>query len=252
MAPTEQPVLHRVLLVDDVDDDDGVRAMVYATLEPRGFDVVAPASVTEALRHIATQSLDGFITDLHMPDPGDGFTVVTAMRPSPRPLLHSRNRRGSDHSCSEERTASLLRSNPWVWTMTMTMTAANDEGGAKKFQGSAQLESAKAVPMLPSRRLPTAVRYSRRIETEEDRAGNLTGYRSRRRQNLTRPRSAKKLRTMHTWLRDTVNSHPAAEAAKLRAEQCDCHAATAAEQGTTKKSAASLRDETSVKTAERS
>ena len=73
MAPTEQPVLHRALLVDDVDDDDGVRAMVYATLEPRGFDVVAPASVTEALRHIATQSFDGLITDPHMPDPGDGL-----------------------------------------------------------------------------------------------------------------------------------------------------------------------------------
>ena len=40
MAPTEQPVLPRVLLVED---DDGVRAMVYATLEPRGFDVGAPA-----------------------------------------------------------------------------------------------------------------------------------------------------------------------------------------------------------------
>jgi hypothetical protein len=46
--------------------------------------------------------------------------------------------------------------------------------------------------------------------------------------------------------------HHAAEAAKLLAEQCDCHAATAAEQGTKKKSAASLRDETSAKTAERS
>lgn len=119
--------------------------------------------------------------------------------------------------------------------------SGNDEGGAKKFQGWAQLKPAKAVPMLSSRRLPTAIRYSRRIEP-----------RSRRRQHLTSPRSAKTLRTMHTWLTDTVDSHSAAEAAKLRAEQCDCHAATAAEQGTTKKSAASLRDETSVKTAERS
>ena len=83
--------------------------------------------------------------------------------------------------------------------MTITMTAANDEGGAKKFQGSAQLESAKAVPMFPSRRLPSG-----------------------------------------SWLTDTVNRHHAAEAAKLRAEQCDCHAAIAAEQGTTKKRAASL------------
>src|SRR5271167_4751101 len=44
MAPTEQPVLHRVLLVDD---DDAVRAMMNATLEHKGFEVVAAASVTE-------------------------------------------------------------------------------------------------------------------------------------------------------------------------------------------------------------
>jgi len=79
MAPTEQPVPHRVLLVDD---DDGVRAMMNAMLERKGFEVVAAASVTDALRHIATESFDVLITDLHMPDPGDGFTVVTAMRHS--------------------------------------------------------------------------------------------------------------------------------------------------------------------------
>jgi DNA-binding response OmpR family regulator len=79
MAPTEQPVSPRVLLVDD---DDGVRAMMNAMLERKGFEVVAAASVTEALRHIATESFDVLITDLHMPDPGDGFTVVTAMRHS--------------------------------------------------------------------------------------------------------------------------------------------------------------------------
>ncbi|MGC2326715.1 MAG: response regulator [Candidatus Sulfotelmatobacter sp.] len=79
MAPTEQPVSHKVLLVDD---DDAVRAMMNTTLERKGFDVVAAASVTEALGHIATESFDVLITDLHMPDPGDGFTVVTAMRHS--------------------------------------------------------------------------------------------------------------------------------------------------------------------------
>jgi DNA-binding response OmpR family regulator len=79
MAPTEQLVSHKVLLVDD---DDGVRAMMTAMLERKGFGVVAAASVTEALRHIATESFDVLITDLHMPNPGDGFTVVTAMRHS--------------------------------------------------------------------------------------------------------------------------------------------------------------------------
>ena len=77
MTPTEPPAAHKVLLVDD---DDAVRAMMSATLERKGFDVVTAACVTEALRLITTQSFDVLITDLHMPNPGDGFTVVTAMR----------------------------------------------------------------------------------------------------------------------------------------------------------------------------
>jgi DNA-binding response OmpR family regulator len=56
--------------------------MMNATLEDKGFDVVVAASVTEALKRITTESFDVLITDLHMPNPGDGFTVVTAMRHS--------------------------------------------------------------------------------------------------------------------------------------------------------------------------
>jgi DNA-binding response OmpR family regulator len=77
MTLTELPVAHKVLLVDD---DDAVRAMMSATLERKGFDVVAAANVTEALKRITTESFDVLITDLHMPHPSDGFTVVTAMR----------------------------------------------------------------------------------------------------------------------------------------------------------------------------
>jgi DNA-binding response OmpR family regulator len=79
MSLTETGAAHRVLLVDD---DDAVRAMMNATLERKGFDVVVAASVTEALKRITTESFDVLITDLHMPNPGDGFTVVTAMRHS--------------------------------------------------------------------------------------------------------------------------------------------------------------------------
>ena len=79
MTPTERPIFHKVLLVDD---DDAVREMMTVTLEHKGFGVVAAGSVTEALQHIATDSFDVLITDLHMPNPGDGFTVVTAMRHS--------------------------------------------------------------------------------------------------------------------------------------------------------------------------
>src|SRR6202047_4137813 len=79
MTPTEQLVTHKVLLVDD---DDAVRAMMKATLGRKGFGLVAVSSVTEALRHITTESFDVLITDLHMPNPSDGFAVVTAMRHS--------------------------------------------------------------------------------------------------------------------------------------------------------------------------
>jgi DNA-binding response OmpR family regulator len=79
MTPTEAEAGHRVLLVDD---DSAVRAMMSQGLERKGFEVVAAVGVTEALRRITTESFDVLITDLHMPDPGDGFTVVSAMRHS--------------------------------------------------------------------------------------------------------------------------------------------------------------------------
>src|ERR1700682_2005436 len=79
ITPTHQPHAHRVLLADD---DDAVRAMMNATLERKGFQVVAVATVTEALKLIVTESFDVLITDLHMPNAGDGFTLVTAMRHS--------------------------------------------------------------------------------------------------------------------------------------------------------------------------
>src|SRR5579872_3550212 len=79
MTPTEPHVTHKILLVDD---DDGVRTMMTATLRHKGFEVVDAANVTEALKHIATENFDVLITDLHMPNPSDGFTVVSAMRHS--------------------------------------------------------------------------------------------------------------------------------------------------------------------------
>jgi len=79
VPPIVASAAHRVLLVDD---DSAILGMMSQGLERRGFEVVAASSVTEALRRIATESFDVLITDLHMPNPGDGFTVVSAMRHS--------------------------------------------------------------------------------------------------------------------------------------------------------------------------
>src|ERR1700727_832546 len=77
MAQTETSVSHRLLLVDDA---AAVRTMMSLTLEHKGFEVVSAANVTEALKLITTENFDVLITDLHMPDPSDGFAVITAMR----------------------------------------------------------------------------------------------------------------------------------------------------------------------------
>jgi DNA-binding response OmpR family regulator len=79
MTPTGRTFSHKVLLVDD---DNAVRHMMTVTLERKGFEVVAASNVTEALRLIATEMFDALITDLHMPNAGDGFTVISAMRHS--------------------------------------------------------------------------------------------------------------------------------------------------------------------------
>ena len=67
----------KILLVDDNSDDI---VLTQTSLERKGCDVVLARSVIEALRQIAAQRFDVLITDLHMPEAGDGFAVVTAMR----------------------------------------------------------------------------------------------------------------------------------------------------------------------------
>jgi DNA-binding response OmpR family regulator len=79
MASSEGRTDQRVLLVDD---DEAVLGMMTESLKSKGFEVVAVGGVTEALHCIATEKFDVLITDLHMPNAGDGFTVISAMRHS--------------------------------------------------------------------------------------------------------------------------------------------------------------------------
>jgi len=67
----------RILLVDDNDD---IREAYQMGWENRGFEIVAASNVNDALRLISTEKFDVLLSDLHMPDAGDGFTVVSAMR----------------------------------------------------------------------------------------------------------------------------------------------------------------------------
>ncbi len=63
-----------------VDDEAGIRLTLSAILKQKGFDVTAAASVPEALEVIGEQKFDVLLSDLNIGEPGDGFTVVSAMR----------------------------------------------------------------------------------------------------------------------------------------------------------------------------
>jgi ActR/RegA family two-component response regulator len=67
----------KVLLVDD---DEVIRLTLAALMRERGFDITTAASVREALHYITSEPYDVLLSDLHMPHPGDGLTVIGAMR----------------------------------------------------------------------------------------------------------------------------------------------------------------------------
>jgi DNA-binding response OmpR family regulator len=69
----------RILLVDD---NDTLRKSLCLVLEHNGFEVVMASNVNDALRLIGAETFDVLLSDLQMPDAGDGLTVVSAMRHS--------------------------------------------------------------------------------------------------------------------------------------------------------------------------
>src|ERR1700723_4543173 len=69
--------LIKILLVDD---DELVRLTLCEVLGQNGFVVTTAANVSEALKHISSETFEVLLSDLHMPGAGDGLTVVSAMR----------------------------------------------------------------------------------------------------------------------------------------------------------------------------
>jgi ActR/RegA family two-component response regulator len=63
-----------------VDDEPGIRLSLPAVLTIHGFEVTAAGTVAEALDSMNKRPFDVLISDLNIGHPGDGFTVVSAMR----------------------------------------------------------------------------------------------------------------------------------------------------------------------------
>jgi ActR/RegA family two-component response regulator len=68
---------NRVLFVDD---EPNLRFTFPDILKLHGFDVRCAATVSEALAEMTSHPFDVLISDLNIGEPGDGFTVVSAMR----------------------------------------------------------------------------------------------------------------------------------------------------------------------------
>lgn len=63
-----------------MDDEEVIRITMGAILEKNGFAVTTAASVGEALKQITSEKFDVLLSDLNIGNPGDGLTVVSAMR----------------------------------------------------------------------------------------------------------------------------------------------------------------------------
>jgi YesN/AraC family two-component response regulator len=63
-----------------VDDEAGIRETLKLILRQHGFEVTTSSTVPDALEHINHETFDVLLSDLNIGQPGDGFTVVSAMR----------------------------------------------------------------------------------------------------------------------------------------------------------------------------
>ncbi|HVU36521.1 MAG TPA: response regulator [Opitutaceae bacterium] len=75
----------KILLIDD---STTLLTLIKRMLIAGGHEVIATASGSGAVEHLATSRVDLVLTDLYMPPP-DGFEIVQAVRalPEPPPLV---------------------------------------------------------------------------------------------------------------------------------------------------------------------
>jgi DNA-binding response OmpR family regulator len=77
MKPKSTMARPKILFVDD---EEGIRLTLPAILEQSGFETAIAANVPDAIRLISSKKFDVLISDLNIETPGDGFTIVSAMR----------------------------------------------------------------------------------------------------------------------------------------------------------------------------
>ena len=165
----------RLLLVGDNDD---VRAVFKEGLESYGFEVVAAASVNEALRLISTEKFDVLLSDLHMPDAGDGFTVVSAMRhahPNAVTLVLS------GYPALQEAMAAMLLEADEVLVKPVGLAAVTEIIQKKLSNPSARrsMKKERVAEILERDAEPTIRDWMSKVERNEELSGVRLNYQER-------------------------------------------------------------------------
>jgi DNA-binding response OmpR family regulator len=76
-SPSQKTAPPRILLVQA---DSFEPSALSSAFERSGFEVVATSNVKQAVILLTAEEFSALICDLHIPAPGDGFTLVNAMR----------------------------------------------------------------------------------------------------------------------------------------------------------------------------
>jgi DNA-binding response OmpR family regulator len=166
---------NRILLVDD---DAELRTVNKLGLEHHDFEVVSAATVNEALNLISTETFDALLTDLHMPDPADGFTVVSAMRhiqPKAVTLVHS------GYPAVEEAMTTILLQADEVLAKPLSMSKIANLIKEKLSNPSAHLSVAKerVAAILDRDAEPTIKNWVSRVEQCEELAAHPLNFQER-------------------------------------------------------------------------
>jgi CheY-like chemotaxis protein len=165
----------RLLLVGDNDD---VCAVFQEGLEAYGFEVVTAASVNAALRFIFTEKFDILLCDLHMPDAGDGFSVVSAMRhahPNAVTLVLS------SYPALQEAMAAILLEPDEVLVKPVGLAAIAEAIQKKLSNSSARMlmKKERVAEILERDAEPTIRDWMSKVERNEELSGVSLSYQER-------------------------------------------------------------------------
>jgi YesN/AraC family two-component response regulator len=162
-AISEVPVGLKVLLVDD---DEAIRHGLSMVFDVSGFEIASASNVNDAHKFMTAQTFDVLVSGLEMPSPGDGLTVVSAMRhsnPKATTFIFSQF-----HEMNEAARATLLQADQFL-SKPMTAAILVETVMDRLRIGAPALQHKDNVANILEYETPfTIAKWLKRVEAEPD------------------------------------------------------------------------------------